>query len=139
MKTYKSRYRVQWVDTDAARVMHYSNYFRYFEYAETDLYRELGFDYETNRSKFGIWLPRVEAHCNYKYPCRFNDELEVEIWIEELGSKHIKYGFRINNLTMGKIAAEGWVVIVSASVKEERAVEIPEEIKNKLKEFFEIK
>ncbi len=138
MKTFKAKYRVQWVDTDSARVMHFSNYFRYFEFAETDLYRILGFDFETSREKYGIWLPRIEAHCRYLHPCRFNEEIEVEIWIDNLGEKHIKYGFKVYNLNQNELAAEGWVVVVAASVREKKAVPIPTEIREKIKHFFEL-
>jgi YbgC/YbaW family acyl-CoA thioester hydrolase len=37
---------VRWVDTDALRVVHYSNYFRYAEAAEEELYRSLGFTFK---------------------------------------------------------------------------------------------
>ena len=135
MSLLRVRLRVPWVDTDTAGVVHFTNYFRYFERAEEELYNRLGFDYLSLREKYGIWVPRVEAHCKYKAPLRFNEEVEVRLWIEEVGEKHIKYGFSIENLSSGKTAAEGWVVIVAASIKENRAVPIPNEIREKLEEF----
>ena len=136
-KTFKVKFRVRWVDTDAAGVMHFSNYFRYFEDTEIEFYRTLGSDFKEMGSKYGLWFPRVEAQCKYLSPCRFGDEVEVEMTIIELGEKHIKYGFKMENYTTGKTAAEGYIVVVAASKKENRAVRIPEEMRQKIEQFLE--
>lgn len=137
-KTFKVKFRVQWVDTDSAQIMHFSNYFRYFEYAETELFNQFNMDYAHFKKVFKIDFPRIEAHCRYLSPCRFNDIIEVEIDIIELGNKHIKYGFKIWNKTTESLSAEGYVVVVAADLKSKKAVEIPEPIKSKLREFFNL-
>ena len=83
---FKTPFRVAWVDTDAAQVVHYSNYFRFFERAEEEFYRHLGFSF-TDLHATGLWFPRVEASCQYKRPARFDDLLEVEVRIGELKEK----------------------------------------------------
>jgi len=128
--------RVSWVDTDAAGVVHFSNYFRFFEKAEEEFYNKLGFNFDKINEKYGIWFPRVEAYCKYKSPSKFNDILEIEIHLEELKEKAVKYGFKVHNRTTEKEAAEGYVVIVAADKKKNKAVRIPEEIKRKLMRFF---
>ncbi|MEM3714920.1 MAG: thioesterase family protein [Thermoprotei archaeon] len=136
MNDFRVQFRVSWVETDAAQVVHFTNYFRYFERAEEALYNKLGFDF-LSLSKYGVWIPRVEAHCKYLSSCRFNDLIEVSIRVEEIKEKAIRYGFMVNNLTTGKKAAEGYVVIVSVSINENRAVPIPKEIVEKIRSFFE--
>jgi len=91
---FKTTFRVSWADTDAAQVVHYSNYFRFFERAEEEFYRHLGFSFNDVANK-GLWFPRVEAFCQFKRPVRFNDLIEVELTIEELKEKSIKYGFKL--------------------------------------------
>jgi len=139
MSKFKVKLRVPWVDTDTAGVVHFTNYFKYFEIAEEELYNALGFNYTTLKEKYGLWIPRVEAHCNYKAPSRFNDELEISVWIDEMGKKHIKYRFTIENLTSGRLVAEGWVVVVTVKIGENRAAPIPEEIREKLETFMQEK
>ena len=47
MPSFKTSFRVSWVDTDAAGIVHFSNYFKYFEKAEEELYRILNFNFES--------------------------------------------------------------------------------------------
>jgi acyl-CoA thioester hydrolase len=132
--SFRTSYRVTWADTDAAQVVHYSNYFRLFERAEEEFYRQLGFSF-TDVSIKGFWFPRVEAFCQYKRPARFNDVLEIELTVEDLKEKSVKYGFKIFNKETAVLLAVGYVVVVVADRKTETAVRIPKEIADKLKQF----
>ena len=62
---FKTSFRVSWADTDAAQVVHFSNYFRFFEKTEEEFYRHLGFTFTDAEDK-GLWFPRVEAFCQFK-------------------------------------------------------------------------
>jgi acyl-CoA thioester hydrolase len=132
--TFRTSYRVTWADTDAAQVVHYSNYFKLFERAEEEFYRQLGFSFADTSLK-GFWFPRVEAFCQYKKPARFNDLLEIELTVEDLKEKSMKYGFKIFNKETAVLLAVGYVVAVVADKKTEKAVMIPKEIAEKLKRF----
>jgi len=134
LHTFKTAFRVTWADTDAAQVVHYSNYFKFFEKAEEEFYRHLGFSFIDFHAK-GLWLPRVEAFCQYKKPARFNDIIEVELTVKELGKKSIRYGFKIFNKESAVLLAEGYVVIVAADKQTQKAMQIPLEIAEKLKPF----
>jgi acyl-CoA thioester hydrolase len=133
-KSFKTAFRVTWADTDAAQVVHYSNYFRFFEKAEEEFYRHLGFTFKEFHAK-GLWLPRVEACCQYRKPARFNDLIEVELTIEELKEKSIKYSLKIFNKESAVLLAEGHMVVVAADKQTQKATEIPSEIVEKLKPF----
>lgn len=85
--------------------------------------------------KGGIWFPRVEAFCQFKRPAKFNDMLEVELTIEELEEKSIKYGFKIFNKESAVLLANGYVVIVAVDKQTGKATHIPKEIVEKLKPF----
>lgn len=131
---FKTSFRVSWTETDAAQVVHFSNYFRFFERAEEEFYRHLGFSFNDVMNK-GIWLPRVEAFCQFKRPAKFNDLLEVELTIEEMKEKSIKYGFKIFNKESAVLLANGYVIIVAADKQTGKATQIPKEIVEKLKPF----
>jgi len=103
---FQNVFRVTWADTDSAQIVHYSNYFRFFERAEEEFYRYLGFNFIDIGGK-GLWLPRVEAFCRYKKPARFNDFIEVELTVKELGEKSVKYGFKIFNKESAALLADG--------------------------------
>ncbi|MGB9676102.1 MAG: acyl-CoA thioesterase [Candidatus Bathyarchaeales archaeon] len=135
-KSFKTSFRVAWADTDAAQVVHYSNYFRFFERAEEEFYRHLGFTF-TDAQERGLWFPRIEAFCQYKKPARFNDLIEVELTVEELREKSIKYGFKIFNKESNTLLANGYVVIVAADQKRGKAAPIPKDMVEKLQPFCE--
>jgi len=134
-RTFNTSFRVSWADTDAAQVVHFSNYLRFFEKAEEEFYRHLGFSFTDYRLTPGLWFPRVEVFCQYKKPARFNDLIEVELSIEELREKSVKYNFRIVNQETGVLLANGYTVIVAADKQTAKATQIPSEIVEKLKPF----
>lgn len=135
-RSFKASFRVTWADTDAAQVVHYSNYFRFFERTEEEFYRHLGFSF-TDAARKELWFPRVEAFCQYKKPARFNDLLEVELIVEELKEKSVKLGFRIFNKEQAMLLAVGYVVAVTVDKQTGRATRTPREIIEKLRNFAE--
>jgi YbgC/YbaW family acyl-CoA thioester hydrolase len=132
---FRASFRVSWADTDAAQVVHFSNYLRFFEKAEEEFYRHLGFSFSDAKLSRGLWFPRVEVFCQYKKPARFNDILEVELTIEDLKEKSVRYGFKILNKETATLLANGHVVIVAADKQAGQATQIPKEIVEKLKSF----
>ena len=132
--TFRTSFRVSWADTDAAQVVHFSNYFRFFEKTEEEFYRHLGFTFKDVHDR-GLWLPRVEAFCQYKNPARFNDLIEAELTIEDLREKSIKYGLKIFNKESATLLADGYMIVVAANKQTGKATQIPKEIVEKLKTF----
>jgi len=106
----------------------------FFERTEEDFYRSLGFTFNDLRSN-GLWFPRFEAFCQYKKPARFNDLLEVELTVEELKEKSVKYGFKIVNKESADLLATGHVVVVATDRHTGRATEVPSEFVEKLRPF----
>jgi YbgC/YbaW family acyl-CoA thioester hydrolase len=130
---FSTTFRVRWVDTDLAGVMHFSNFLRYFEACEEEFYRSLGSTWNSIREKYKIMLPRVEAHCHYKTPCRFDDVIEVTLRVREVASKTITYDFRLFRKHDGRLAAEGYIKCIAVDVNW-RAVPLPVELAKTLRE-----
>ena len=68
--------RVRYAETDKMGVVYYANYFVWFEVGRTDLLRGAGWTYREMEVD-GISLPVIEAHCDYRQPARYDDELEI--------------------------------------------------------------
>jgi len=134
-RTFKIIYRVSWVDTDAAGVVHFSNYFRFFERAEEEFYQHLGFSFASSEVTRGLWFPRVEAFSQYRRPAKYNDLLEIELTVDEVKEKTVKYGFSVFKKETSELLATGYLVIVAADKKLGKATKIPEEIVEKLKQY----
>lgn len=57
-------------------VVYYANYLVWFEVARADLLRALGWTYR-EMEETGVFLPVIEAQCEYKRSARYDDEMEV--------------------------------------------------------------
>ncbi len=83
------RTRVAWVDTDAGGRIHFTAAFRWAELAETALRRELGL-----MEDWGHY-PRRRVEADFHRVLRFEDEIEVRIWPENLGRTSITWAWEI--------------------------------------------
>ena len=71
--TYKRR--VEFAETDAAGMAHFSVFFRYMEEAEHAAWRAAGLDiFEKHET---VSWPRIAAKFDFKAPLKFQDEFEV--------------------------------------------------------------
>jgi len=136
MREFKIKLKVAWHETDAANVVHFSNYFKYFERAELDFYDYLGFNYAKTLKNSNLWFPRVEAHCRYLSPCEFNDDIEVMMSLAELKEKSIKYNMKVFNVTTQKVSAEGYITVVAVDKKIGRAVPLPADFVQAISKYF---
>lgn len=107
---------VQMHETDAAGVMHFSNYYRWMESAEGELFDKLGIEiFNFDPNDFRGW-PRVEASCRYRLPIFFREEAEMEVFITQLSFKIAEVTVRFFKDVDGKRkkAAEGTMRIIHA-------------------------
>lgn len=68
--------RVRYDETDQMGIVYYANYFVWFEVARADLLRALGWTYRAMEAS-GVKLPVIEAHCDYRRPARYDDDIEI--------------------------------------------------------------
>ena len=124
---FRLKRRVQFYETDAAGIVHFSNYFRYMEEAEHALWRSAGLTISVRGAEIG-W-PRVNVSFEYARPLRFEDDFEVHIRIVEIGEKKIRYKCSI--LLDDVLTATGTMTIVCVARRPNepmKSVPIPAEI-----------
>ena len=68
--------RVRYAETDRMGVVYYANYFVWFEVARAEWLRAHGWTYRDMEDS-GVLLPVIEAHCEYRRPARYDDEIDV--------------------------------------------------------------
>ena len=95
---FKAVRSVEFYETDMAGIVHYSNFFRYMETAEHGFFRSLGFSIATDQTDPPIGWPRVHAECDYFQPLRYEDEVEIHLFVSEKKSKALSYVFRFRKL-----------------------------------------
>ena len=148
---FVARRRVEFRDTDAAGIAHFSAFFVWMESAEHELLRSAGVPLveqlqpvpqpDASLVAGGAWpetlsWPRVNAACDYKSAIRFNDELDIFVDIEAIGRSSVTWGFRFEHA--GRWVAQGRVVSVRCRLRHGMppvAVPISEEIQARLAPF----
>src|SRR5262249_58004059 len=93
MTEIRAKRRVAFSETDAAGLVHFTYFFRYFEDAEHSLWREAGLSIHPENSAVG-W-PRVSASCEFLRPLKFEQEFEVVVRIVEMTRRTIAYSGEI--------------------------------------------
>ena len=82
---FRMRRRVEFVETDMAGIVHFSNFFRWMEQTEHAFFRSLGFTLHSQShggdqepSEMYGWA-RVHASCDYEKPLKYQDLFEVRL------------------------------------------------------------
>ena len=75
-RTRRIRVRVRYAETDRMGVVYYANYLVWFEVGRTEWLRATGWSYREMEAA-GVSLPVIEAHCEYRRPARYDDEIEI--------------------------------------------------------------
>lgn len=130
--------RVRWSDTDHARLIFYGSYLRFLEIAEVELFRAAGLPYAQVFERFGIWLPRVQIHCDFVAPAVLDDLLRVEVYVGRIGHKSIKLNFEVFKLPAEQLLAKAQIIMVCVERKDLRSILIPDEIAAQLSPFAEV-
>jgi len=97
-----------------AGIVHYSNFFRYMEAAEHAFFRSIGFSVVTRNVDPPVGWPRVHAECDYRRPIRFEDEIEIRMYVTKKKSKSLTYGFWFRKVEDGETVevANGSLTVV---------------------------
>jgi acyl-CoA thioester hydrolase len=116
--------RVQFADTDAAGIVWFGSYLRFFEQAEDALFRALGQPRERLMAQHGVLLPRVEARIVYRAPLRAGDLLGVSADVEVLNPRRLAFTFLVRGPS-GEVAAEGSYRVACVSTADFAACDFP--------------
>ena len=124
--------RVRWGDVDAARIIFYGAYIRFFEYAETELFREVGLQYGVMFDELKIWLPRVHLECDFKRAARLDDLLEVNVFVGRFGTKSMRLNFEVRRKGEDELIATAHFVLAAVNQDTFETVPIPTELRERL-------
>ena len=119
------RRRIEWMDTDAAGIYHWTTVFRLAEAAEAALHTALGIADFT----FGA-TPRVAVGATFSRPLRFNDPVDVELAVAAIGRTSVRYALRVTS-DEGP-AAEGTVTSCLVDRATGRTTPWPGEVRERL-------
>jgi acyl-CoA thioester hydrolase len=87
---FRFEMRVYWEDTDAAGIVFYANYLKFFERGRSEWLRSLGFEQEALRSEAGIAFVVTETTVRYRRPARLDDVISVSVEVRHRGQASLE-------------------------------------------------
>lgn len=126
---------VRWSDVDHAGIIFYGSYVRFFEMAETEMFRSAGLPYSVFVERLGIWLPRAHFDCDFLYPARLDDRLRVATFVSSLGRTSLTLSFDVWHLGAGRRCASAHEVLVCTDATNLTPIPIPAVLRDALAPF----
>jgi YbgC/YbaW family acyl-CoA thioester hydrolase len=130
--------RVRWGDVDAAGIIFYGAYIRFFEIAETELFRSVGLPYSVMFEELDVWLPRVHLECDFNYVARLDDLLEVSVYVGRFGNKSMRLDFEVRRKGDEAPIARAHFVLASVRRDTFETVPIPAELRNRMAPYTKL-
>lgn len=138
MKKFTIEERVRWGDVDAARIIFYGAYIRFFEFAETELFRSVGLPYSVMFDELDVWLPRVHLECDFHRAAQLDDLLEVSVYVGRFGTKSMHLNFEVRRKGEELLIADAHFVLASVRRDTFETVVIPDELKVRLEPYTKL-
>ena len=137
VKEFVSEIRVEWAHCDAAGIVFYPNFYKWFDQGTERLFTENRLSYAELDRDFGVsGMPLVENGTTYMNACKLGADLKMTSWIDEWSGKTFIVRHRIDHAD-GRVALEGFerrVMVVEDKEAERgmKAIEVPQYIRDRL-------
>ena len=137
MKKFFIEERVRWGDVDAAGIIFYGSYIRFFEIGETELFRAAGLPYGRVFDELNIWLPRVHLECDFHRAAQMDDLLQVSVYVGKIGKTSLRLNFEVRRKNEAgeiekELMATAHFVLVSTDRENLKPVPVPHELRRAL-------
>ena len=135
MHDHHTRRRIEFADTDAGGIVHFSRFFVFMETAEHELLAAVGTSVHTRIDGRLVGWPRLAASCEYLSPARYGEELAIHVEVERKGTKSMSYRFTFRRgdtlIARGRTAAVCCILDDPAGLK---SIPIPAAVAAQLEE-----
>jgi YbgC/YbaW family acyl-CoA thioester hydrolase len=128
--------RVRWGDVDAARIIFYGAYIRFFEIAETELFRAVGLPYSVIFDQIDLWLPRVHLECDFHRVAQLDDLLRVSVYVGRIGNKSIQLNFEVSREGEEDLVATAHFVMAVVRKENFESVPVPDLLRERLSPYL---
>jgi acyl-CoA thioester hydrolase len=118
------RFRVGYIDTDRAQVMHHGSYLRYLEFARVEHLRERGLDYRRFEAEGKLSMPVVEVNVRYRGPAFYDDELEIKTWVGVANRAKLRFDSAIYR--SGELLTSAEIAVACVRLPEGKLCSMPD-------------
>ena len=91
---FRWRHRVTYAECTVGNHVYYARYLDILETARGEFFRALGAPLASLQEADMIF-PVVECRLAYRAPARYDDELDVEVWVAALSRVRVTFGYRV--------------------------------------------
>ncbi len=106
MESAAYKHKVQYYETDQMRIVHHSNYIRWFEEARTDFLEKSGFSYAW-MEEHGIVIPVLGVSAEYRQMVHYGDEVFVLPTVVQFNGLKLGLRYEIRNVRSGELTTTG--------------------------------
>ncbi|HML18335.1 MAG TPA: thioesterase family protein [Bryobacteraceae bacterium] len=121
--------RVRFGDTDASGRIFYVSLLNHFDAAESEFMRSLGISYTVDQNP-NLAFPRVHVECDYTSALVYDDLMDIAVSVDRVGGASFTLAFEVT--VDSRNAARGKVVIACIDRRTQRAVPLPEKLREAL-------
>ncbi len=119
--------RVRYGETDQMGHAYYGSYPLWLEQARGKLARDRGTSVKELEEK-GVKFPAVELNIKYKREIKYDDIIQVKVWIEEVRRAAVLFKYEIYNTSNNELSCEAYSWHVAMG-EHRKAITIPEDIR----------
>ena len=100
------RHKVQYYETDQMKVVHHSNYIRWFEEARTDFLEKSGFSYAWMEEQ-GIIIPVLSVSAEYKAMVHYGEDVLIKPTVTEFNGVKLLLSYEVRQDRTGELTTTG--------------------------------
>jgi len=115
--------------------VYYARYLNFLEEARGEFFRRIGEPF-LKWQEAGAIFPVVECRLRYKAAARYDDLLDIELWVTQLEGIRMTFDYKIVNQAGTEILT-GAIFHVCTTV-DEKLRRLPEELVQKLRPFLAV-
>tara|TARA_Y100001970_G_C14026108_1_gene746115 strand:+ start:393 stop:752 length:360 start_codon:yes stop_codon:yes gene_type:complete len=90
-------------------IVYYSRYLEFFEEARTELLSSIGLNV-TAIEDYGIYIPVIVSHCEYKKAAKLEDSLVIESRIKEIPKTKLEIVYFVRDSKRNTFIAKGYTL-----------------------------
>lgn len=99
-------HKVQYYETDQMKVVHHSNYIRWFEECRIEMMEQGGLGYEKMEEE-GIICPVMSVSCHYEAMTKFGEVVQIIPTVEKFNGIRLVISYEVREKETGELRCTG--------------------------------
>jgi len=123
---FETRLQTYWDDADPAGQVFFAHFFRFAEYAETELFRSSGAERMKLYKDLDVLMPRVESFARFMKPIPAEDAILVRLGTRFKGEKTVRMEFEVLSIHDRELLAQGYITAVCIDRESRKSRPLPQ-------------